>query len=106
VCGIEFFDRAFRKCPVHWTYHPFKIRPGQPTKKSFQQMPGCEIMLSLFVCRWLLIDSSKNIHKRMQNFKGFEKENVDHDMLLEIMATQRKITSSGWGSSSYMDGSN
>ena len=42
----------------------------------------------------------------MQNFKGFEKENVDHDMLLEIMATQRKITSSGWGSSSYMDGSN
>ena len=31
--------------------------------------------------------SSKNIHKRMRNFIGFENKNVVHDMLLEIMAT-------------------
>jgi hypothetical protein len=64
---------------------PLNSRPGQPTKKSFQQMQGCKIML--FVCRWLLIDSSQNIRQWMQNFIGFEKKHVVHDMLLEIMAT-------------------
>ena len=71
MCGFEFFDRAFRKCPVHWTYHPLIVAQDSP-QKSFQQMQGRKIRE--FVCRWLLIDSSKNIHKRMQIFIGFEKE--------------------------------
>ena len=51
---------------------PLSSRPGQPAKKSFQQMQGCKNMS--FVCRWLLMHSSKNIHKRMRNFIGFEKQ--------------------------------
>ena len=69
---LRFFRSNFSKMPSSLDVSPLNSRPGQRTKKNIQQMQGCKIML--FVCRWLLIDPSKNTHKRMQNFIGFEKE--------------------------------
>ena len=69
---FRIFRSSFSKMPSSLDVSPLNSRPGQPTKKSFQQMQGRKIRE--FVCRWLLIDSSKNIHKRMQIFIGFEKE--------------------------------
>ena len=71
---FRIFRSIFSKMPSSLDLSPLNSRPGQPTKKSFQQMQGCKIML--FVCRWLLIDSSQNIRQWMQNFIGFEKKNM------------------------------
>ena len=60
------FWSNFSTMPSSLDVSPLSSRPGQPTKKYFQQMQGCKLML--FVCRWLLIDSSNNIQKRMHRF--------------------------------------
>ena len=69
---FRIFRPNFSKMPSSLDVSPLSSRPGQPAKKSFQQMQGCKNMS--FVCRWLLMHSSKNIHKRMRNFIGFEKQ--------------------------------
>ena len=75
VCGFEFFDQTFRKCPVHWTYHPLIVAQDNPQKNHFNK---CKVvkLCCLFVggC-WLTLQkyTQKN-HKRMRNFIGSEKE--------------------------------
>ena len=95
---FRIFRSNFSKMPSSLDVSPLNSRPGQPTKKTFQHMQSCKIML--FVCRWLLIDFSKNIHKTMQNFKSFEKEKCCSWHVAGNHGYLNKTMSSGWGSSS------
>ena len=68
---FRIFRSNFSKMPSSLDVSSIHSRPGQPTKKSFQQMQGCKIML--IVCRWLLIDPSKIYTKESQKDAKFHK---------------------------------